>query len=841
MLSLKSMLRRAVSRPARPLAARAARRLPLFAAPALLLASPAALAALSVDVTRLGLFGDAFPGADPELSATYLTDPRGQSAGFSERPGVTVDSRNFAEIAAWYHVGNTTTRVGLYSGPDFTLSPDATGYRGTFSRYSVVLGFGQGEGSFGTSDRYSPVWLYAGTHPPDGYSRQYDRGYSGWIYFGGVTTEVGLTDAEHTAFDGARFSTPTALNAAGQAIGTSSLSPNPNIHQRSSSTWFFNGSTTARTGLVGGEHTAGDNYHWSANTALNARGDVVGHTQRYGSTVDVRLGQSAWIHRDGQNIDLSLTGFEHEKTTFDGATERTYRFSTIAALNDAGHVVGTAQRFSATGADAGQSVWRFGTTTRDSTADISPAGPGFTRDDGYRFAAPSWLSDNGEVVGIASRYLGLADGGRSAWLYSFENGTRDISPTDGGFVRADGYRFATPLARTDLGHIIGSATRYSGASENGQAVWSFNGGTTLDIGLDTPEVVGPGGARTDTFVNTMPGGKVLGYSARTDGGREAWLHTPGASARDSNTQAIGLSGAGRTQTIVAHTPTNQVVGHADRPDGGREAWRYNGSVTTDIGMAGANFQTAAGLRHSTVQFVNTVGDAVGRSRTYDGIGDQAGEGLWFNDGASTRLMVEGAIPGAGGYSYTATHLTNSGLAVGYQIYNSLTGAFYQNAFVWDSRAPAGEEMNYINIGRLPRSTQVGNDVRFVSDRHAMVIGEYRDYSVPFRPNGFYVWARGQGTFDLDSLVSAQLFNETGISSLSYFTGEFTGSYSFLETDEGVVMTIENDDRAGGLRTYQLLINPTAIPEPASFGMLAGAAALGLAALRRRRRAAPPAV
>lgn len=102
---------------------------------------------------------------------------------------------------------------------------------------------------------------------------------------------------------------------------------------------------------------------------------------------------------------------------------------------------------------------------------------------------------------------------------------------------------------------------------------------------------------------------------------------------------------------------------------------------------------------------------------------------------------------------------------------------------------------------------------------------------------FYVntAAAGSGNFDFSALSANSLTFANGSAAItSWIVGENYVKTSFSITAVGQVLNLASYGPSRGfLNSVQIV---SAVPEPSSFAMIGGAAALGLVALRRRRRA-----
>src|SRR5690349_556205 len=123
-------------------------------------------------------------------------------------------------------------------------------------------------------------------------------------------------------------------------------------------------------------------------------------------------------------------------------------------MNEAGQVVGYANRYNGGSAELGHSVWLFNGA---STTEIGLSGIEHTRNDGYREALSSQLNEAGQVRGYSYRYNGSnVDMGLSAWLY---NGATTINIGLVGIehTRNDGFKYSHPDGMNELGQVRGTS------------------------------------------------------------------------------------------------------------------------------------------------------------------------------------------------------------------------------------------------------------------------------------------------------------------------------------------------------------------------------------------------
>jgi hypothetical protein len=320
----------------------------------------------------------------------------GQVIGYSHRYNGGSPDWGLANLghvvstSSWLYDGATTIDIGL-TGSEYTSSSgfkrndptelnEAGQVRGYSYRYnggSTALGLSAWlyngsttidiglTGSEHTRDdgyKYSLTSQMNETGQVTGYSQRYnccvqDWGRSAWLYNGSTTIHIGLTGAEHTRYDGYKYSLTSQMNDAGQVIGYSYrfISGSSNSGQDA---WLYDGSTTIDIGFTRSEHTRIDGYKYSSARQLNEAGQVIGYSYRYdGGSTD--LGQDAWFYDPLLDETFALT----LSTRSDG-----YAFSSADYLGEDGLVVGTYTLFDAFDNNLGYRAFYF--TVADGLHDL---------------------------------------------------------------------------------------------------------------------------------------------------------------------------------------------------------------------------------------------------------------------------------------------------------------------------------------------------------------------------------------------------------------------------------------------------------------------------------------
>jgi Protein of unknown function (DUF3466) len=442
---------------------------------------------------KIGLTGPEHTRSDGfKFSSPYVLKEGRQVYGSSNR--YDEGSKELGR-SAWLYDGATTVNAGL-TGPEHTRND---GYK--FSQISQLSEAGQ---ALGESYRYN-----AGT---------IDLGRSVWLYDAGDTMNIGLIGPEYTRNDGYKLS-GAYMNDKGLVIGVSARY-NGGSAELGTTAWLYDGATTIPIGLTGIEHTNANGYTSNSPRGLNAAGQVSGHAIRYNGIGNIS-GQSAWIYDSGITTLIGLTGPEHTRN--DG-----YKSSFANRLNESGHVIGFSARYNGSSnfLGYGQSAWLY---NGRATMDVGLTGHEHTRIDGFKNSFAEFINDAGQVIGYAERYNGGSkELGQSAWFY---NGTRtiDIGLPD---TRFDGLKYSRAYVLTPTGQVLGSSWRFNSNGDHaGESLWLHDGTSRIEIGLFGPEYTSSNGTRISQPFWMNSAGQVVGHSWRFDAegtysSSDAWFYDP---------------------------------------------------------------------------------------------------------------------------------------------------------------------------------------------------------------------------------------------------------------------------------------------------------------------------
>ena len=459
-----------------------------------------AAAQTSYNVKTIGLTDSEHTRDDGyKRSRATLANELGSAAGWADR---FQGGNTSLGLSAWLYDGSSTSILGFTDGEHTS----DTGYK-----ISIARQLNNSGAAIGRSFRYEGGIA--------------STGQTAWLYDGGSTQNIGLTDGEHTRDDGYKYSATAQLNESGLVIGTS------NRYQGSlpfgETAWLRDGSGTHNIGLIDGEHTRDTGTRSSRATQLSESGKVIGWSRRFNGGSPL-LGQSAWV-RDGsvtQNIGLVDSTHTHNDGT---------KVSSATDVNETGWVSGWSFRYSSStpsGQSFGQTAWLYNGT---STSDIGLSDSGHTRSDGFRNSGALQVNESGTAVGYAFRYDGAASRGQTAWLYDGTSHT-GLGLTDSEHTDSAGTMLSATTHLNESGSVIGLSRRYdSGSSFFGNSAWLFDGTSTQKIGVTDSVHTRDDGFRFSSATHLNETGSVIGYSDRfaggsTDLGQTAWVFD---SAEDS--------------------------------------------------------------------------------------------------------------------------------------------------------------------------------------------------------------------------------------------------------------------------------------------------------------------
>jgi hypothetical protein len=421
--------------------------------------------------TRLGFVGDAYDSTGgAHFSEAKSLNDAGQVIGISYRYN---GSLAFGQ-SAWLYDDGTTTRLGFTD----SAHTRSDGYQ--YSWTSSINGAGKVVG-WSYRNGGQSAWLYDQgittrlglidpAHPNSDKSEAISINTSGqvagnsdysltsslyfgqaaWLYEGGTTTRVGLTDSEHTHSNSCKYSEAMSLNQTGNVVGFSYRYSGSTMTGRSA--WVYDDGVTTRMGLTDAEHTRSDGYQYSQSAAspkaLNEAAQVIGYSQRYSGTSD--MGRSVWIYSQGATSLLGMTDSQHTKLSG-------YRFSEGFSINEQGQAIGISYRYDGND-DNGISGWFYDDDLKQLfSLDFSIA------PNGRCFTIPEYLADDGTVLGQYVLYDASGnDLGAYAFRWSIAGGLEELGPLVDGGLTANGWELlGEASSMNSQGDIVGRGFRTS--------------------------------------------------------------------------------------------------------------------------------------------------------------------------------------------------------------------------------------------------------------------------------------------------------------------------------------------------------------------------------------------
>jgi hypothetical protein len=458
---------------------------------------------------------------------------------------------------AWLFDGTNTVRLGL-TGPGYERSD---GYRNTelgADPYtgSVLRSLNDAGQVVGRSSRFNGS---SGT------------GSDVWLYNGTSTVQLGFTGPGYERNDGVRINgSDVALNEAGQVVGYS-LRYNRG-ENAGADAWLFDGTNTLRLGLGGLVYERADGCRTSYANDLNDGGQAAGTSKRYNhfgvTACDHRpgdLGQDVWLFDGTNTVRLGFTGTGYERP--DGHRISILLEGNGLALNQAGHVAGSSERYDVSGDNKGHDAWLYNGTD---LVQIGLIGTGYESITGTRYSQADVLNESGQVAGVSIRSAPLTYG-IDAWFY---DGTKTIR-IDG--LTGDPYDSEICGPRTEprflneSGHVAGTAYHVRRTPPNDEQdcltdsedAWLFDGTSTKPIGLTGSgfgaNYASSRGERGNyvRFLNDagQAAGETFRYSGTEYRGQDAWVYD----SASGKTYTINLStrpSDGNAISYITHLDEN---------------------------------------------------------------------------------------------------------------------------------------------------------------------------------------------------------------------------------------------------------------------------------------------
>ena len=393
---------------------------------------------------RIGLAhpaaGDSF-----EFDAIRDLNDAGHVLGSTNRPSLV----DLGPTAAWIYNGHTTRQIGLTQGP---FQRPADGHAVSRPEFLNDLGHAVG------------------------YSERYEAGgqtsYVAWIDRGQGSVPIGLSGPGYrNTATGQSSQLITNFDDTGHALG---YSLRFNGSQPAGwNAWIDDGSGPVQLGFTGpGYQTTFNQYETSQPAAANKAGQVIGVSSLapgFGPFADIASGFAAWIDdaSPAPPRRLGFTGPGYQNTTTG------YEASTPTDINDAGQTIGSSDRYQGT-TRTGHAAWF---DDGQGPRAIGLTGPAYVSDDGYAANFARYLNDAGQVVGVAERYSGVpqplepGQAGRAAWFYDTNT---DITHELIFSTRDDGFAFTQPRLLTEDGTVLGFYTLFDAAATIGDRLFAWN-------------------------------------------------------------------------------------------------------------------------------------------------------------------------------------------------------------------------------------------------------------------------------------------------------------------------------------------------------------------------------
>ncbi len=611
------------------------------------------------------------------------------------------------------------------------------------------------------------------------------------------------------------------------------------------------------------------------------------------STLTVGLGGTSGAGSPAALINQDpsvVAGYESPNTTIyyltPGTTASTSAVTTVA-LSDSSHIGSPSLiQVSSTGVV-------YGTQNRTGAGGFDSAGNPLSNSDAFTYTPTSPTTGTYNVTTVPT-VLGsgsVASAKYAPYTYTLTTGTTTTTAHQFSAL-APGIGSSTGNQQIGSdGSVAGTISEFVGDANNtaddpadesigSDGFYLSPGGQTTAIGFsgaigttgETYDQTGQDGSvpsliSHSTNVTGMAGTAAVGSTARfatasgSPNGLDAFLYTPA-----NGMAQIGLVGGIYTTTSLAESSTpsktntagqiagTSVIENATSTNSGSDTWLYTPSTTTPGTASGfgtssagsyvrlgllatptstqvGNVKPSTGSHSSTVAFLEPNGTAAGTSTRYDANNASRGYAAYYFNGTSNVDIspVDAIHPVTSGATFASTNtitaMNNAGqVAATATRYSSTGTSLGQDAYVYD--AAAGKDFF---VDPTDESSTTGYEFSSVGALSSTgeAVGYYETFSgsTPSTLTGgeLFAWNETTGLEGLMSFTAAQA------ASLGSYVDSFTfgpdgtlyGPNAFAT---GTSTNVENS-----------VIAYTAVPEPASAGLLA-VAAVGTLARRRRRSA-----
>lgn len=375
--------------------------------------------------TRVGLStGAEFTRSDgyQHSSVSDLTE-----SGYAWGVSLRYEGASSRGQAAWLAdvASGVTTRLGLFSGPEYTSANN--------NQHSAVTRLTESGYALGVSFRYDGnVFMGQAAWTADATS--------------GLTTRVGLfTGPEFTRADGYQSGLLSNLTESGYASGRSERYLGGNVFLGSAA-WVADASSgvTTRLGLfTGPEFTREDGYQLSIVGSVTESGYVRGVSARYDGSAD--MGQAPWAADVASGVTTRLGLFsDPEFTRADG-----YQFSAALEVTESGFIRGYSTRYDgATAVGRTSWIWQF------ESEQLYAINLSVRDSDGYAFSSITTLTEEGLAVGYYTLFApDDTELGDRAFVWTSETGAVALEETISGGILQYGWEAFTNVTYSN-GQLI---------------------------------------------------------------------------------------------------------------------------------------------------------------------------------------------------------------------------------------------------------------------------------------------------------------------------------------------------------------------------------------------------
>jgi hypothetical protein len=469
----------------------------------------------------------------------------------------------------------------------------------------------------------------------------------------------------------------------------------------------------------------------------------------------------------------------------------------------------------------------------------------------YSFANSANIDAAGDVSGSQNRFFAYGGAaqtsttatlGTSTWFYNAAtNATVETGLTGVGYSYArtftgTGAGTGTFASNNDRGvnggYSAGTATPYvdtgdSVAHSIGTEPWLYSSttNTVTPVSLYQSGIVPSVAGSALTYSYSYPvsynnSANTLTFSGNDRSGTIAALNSLGQVGGNSTLYQAASGSTSKGQDSFIYTPTTN-------------AYQQVGLISNGFAGGGtSSFVSAAGARNSTLLFLNNAGASAGTSTQYvsasaGGSGNNSSSAVpWFTPAAGPTIQIgltdSYHTANTSGYTYTGggvSELTNTGLVAGTaaRYAPGTASSLGTDPFIYDSNT--GTTYDLDPFTNTPGSYFLGS-VTYLSES-GLAVGEYKTNSAA--PYSAFEWSETGGFVDLTSATSL-LYTP-------YQT--LINAYSVDPTGNTIYVTVGTLNNGNATMTGIAVLS-TAVPEPASLAVLAGAVALSCS---RRRRVA----